>query len=611
MAGTIGDANNAMKNLSSSTNATTDSLFKLQDTLKNLVPNKMFESALNINQQIVNLNREVLQRGPETVRQLEKVLTDTTMATLEFGVSIEDNIDLFSKLNQSLQRTNFFTKNQIIDMQLIARNTGLAADEMAKFEEAFDTLGLSTDYMIDNLEDMSNMARNYGLNVNQFMGVIADNVKLLAGYNFKNGIDGLSEMVARAQSLRFDFGKTVELADKLMDPEQAIEMAASFQMMGGEIGKLGDPMQMLYMAQQDMGGLQDSIMEAAASAVSFNKETGKFDIPVTQMYRLRTMADQLGMSYSDLAEQAMRSKQEQEKLSVIEGLGTIPMEYQELVKNLSEFDTEGELKIKLPNMDDSIEVSRLTAGNFKELRDLQELEGKSQKQIADDQLSVQEEILAQISKIEFQPGAALLTEGRDAVVGITSSLKTFYGATSDFIEENLGKMISTSETVITEYIESIAQIDLKRLASEEGYADKVFNQMLDAFKTEELKVNSEKTNVYGKEGRVITGEEVVTETPQNNNNGEVRPSQVKSELSDTTSAPPQFIDFKALNPNSNNTVADFKFNQPIQISLDVNVRGNQMAANEIANIIRTDTEIQGNLKTLIKDAINDSSTAYG
>jgi len=49
----------------------------------------------------------------------------------------------------------------------------------------------------------------------------------------------------------------------------------------------------------------------------------------------------------------------------------------------------------------------------------------------------------------------------------------------------------------------------------------------------------------------------------------------------------------------------------MQISLDVNVRGNQMAANEIANIIRTDTEIQGNLKTLIKDAINDSSTAYG
>jgi len=173
-------------------------------------------------------------------------------------------------------------------------------------------------------------------------------------------------------------------------------------------------------------------------------------------------------------------------------------------------------------------------------------------------------------------------------------------------------MISTSETVITEYIESIAQIDLKRLASEEGYADKVFNQMLDAFKTEELKINSEEVNVYGKDARVVTGEEV-TETPQNNNNGEVRSAQVKSELSDTTSAPPnpQFIDFKALNTNSNNTVAEVKFNQPMQISLDVNVRGNQMAANEIANIIRTDTEIQGNLKTLIKDAINDSSTAYG
>ena len=610
MSDTIKDANNAIKGLSSSTNSATESLFKLKKVIQSLSPEKAFESALNINQQIVNLNRQVLQRGPETVKQLEKVLTDTTLATLEFGVSIEENIDLFSKLNQSLQRTNFFTKNQIIDMQLIATNTGLAAEEMAKFEEAFDTLGLSTDYMIDNLEDMSNMARNYGLNVNQFMGVIADNVKLLAGYNFKNGIDGLSEMVARAQSLRFDFGKTVELADKLMDPEQAIEMAASFQMMGGEIGKLGDPMQMLYMAQQDMGGLQDSIMEAAASAVSFNKETGKFDIPVTQMYRLRTMADRLSMSYSDLASQAMRSKQEQEKLSVIEGLGTIPMEYQELVKNLSEFDTEGELKIKLPSMDDSIEVSRLTAGNFEELKKLQELEGKSQKEIADKQLSVQEKILTQISKIEFQPGAELLTEGRDAIVGITSSLKTFYDTSSDYIEKNLGEMIRTSQDFVTQYMQTkLGDIDLERLKTDKDYVKKVFDSVLNEFKNETLERVGTDENNYNRYEREDGQIQVISRGVENDSNlVSNRNVQMDTLNSNITT---RDLNLQSTNNTSNITVTEVKFNQPMQISLDVNVRGNQMAANEIANIIKTDSDIRGNLKTLIKDAINDSSTAYG
>lgn len=609
MYGTLGNVNNVMSDLKGSTDATTGSLFKLKDTLKNLSPDKAFESALNINQQIVNLNREVLQRGPETVRQLEKVLTDTTLATLDFGVSIEDNINLFSKLNRSLQRTNFFTKNQIIDMQLIAKNTGLAAEEMAKFEEAFDTLGLSTDYMIDNLEDMSNMARNYGLNVNQFMGTIADNVKLLAGYNFKNGIDGLTEMVARAQSLRFDFNKTVELADDLMDPEKTIEMAASFQMMGGEIGKLGDPMQMLYMAQQDMGGLQDSIMEAAASAVSFNKETGKFDIPVTQMYRLRTMADQLKMSYSDLANQAMRSKQEQEKLSVIEGLGTIPMEYQELVKNLSEFDTEGELKIKLPNMDESIEVSRLTGRNFEELKKLQELEGKSQKDIAGEQLSIQKQILTQISKIEFQPGAELLTEGRDAVIGITSSLETLYSTTSDFVEKNLGKMISTIETEMSQYIKYMTDIDLNRLANEEGYVEKVFNEWLNEAKNV-IGIASETTNVYDSSGKMIDNED---ETRGSSDKTILYKSEGSVDIYEepnTTSAPSPLDLGNINNNNSTNSITEVQFNQPMQISLDVNVRGNQMAANEIASIIRNDSEIQGNLKTLIKEAITESSTGY-
>ena len=54
------------------------------------------------------------------------------------------------------------------------------------------------------------------------MGGINKNLKLMTSYNFKDGVKGLSNMVAQAQSLRIDMSTTVSLADKLMSPEAAI-----------------------------------------------------------------------------------------------------------------------------------------------------------------------------------------------------------------------------------------------------------------------------------------------------------------------------------------------------------------------------------------------------
>ena len=134
------------------------------------------------------------------------------------------------------------------------------------------------------------------------MGGVNKNLKLMTSYNFKDGVKGLSNMVAQAQALRIDMSTTVNLADKLMSPEAAIETAAGFQMLGGAIGKLGDPFQLLHMAQTDMEGLQDSVVGMAAASVSFNEDTGEFDIAVTEMYRLREAAELAGMGYEEMTD---------------------------------------------------------------------------------------------------------------------------------------------------------------------------------------------------------------------------------------------------------------------------------------------------------------------
>jgi len=171
-------------------------------------------------------------------------------------------------------------------------------------------------------------------------------------------------MVAKAQALRLDFNKTVSLADSLLSPETAIETAAGFQMLGGAVGDLGDPFKLLYMAQNDMEGLQDSILDMAEGAVTFNEKTGDFDIPVTEMYRLREAAKLTGMDYQELADTAVKSAARTKKLDFLEGSG-LDDETKELVANLGEL-KDGSVKIKVPGFDDLVDARMLGDEKYKE-----------------------------------------------------------------------------------------------------------------------------------------------------------------------------------------------------------------------------------------------------
>ena len=130
---------------------------------------------------------------------------------------------VFKEINTIMQRNTLLTAEQQTNMALLARNSGVAAGDIATMVEAFDTIGVGTDEAISNISMMQQEARSFGINVGQFMKNIGSNIKLLNSYNFKNGVEGFTKMVAKAQALRIDFNKTVSLADSLLSPETAIE----------------------------------------------------------------------------------------------------------------------------------------------------------------------------------------------------------------------------------------------------------------------------------------------------------------------------------------------------------------------------------------------------
>jgi len=327
------------------------SLKKFVTSLKTSVTDVkgIIQQAGLINTKTANAVRDSIGQTRAISNDVQKVIAQAAKSTMQIGVGAEKNIELFAAINTAMLRNTYFTEQQIVRFQALGVNANMTSAQLAQMATSFDTLGYTTDEALSTMEDMTKQARSYGVNVSSFMGKVNDNLKLMVTYNFKDGVQGLSKMVAQAQALRIDMSKTVSFADGLLDPSKAIETAAGFQMLGGSVGALGDPFKLLNMAQTDMEGLQDSLVEMAAGAVSFNKESGEFDIPITQMYRLREAATLAGMNYQEFSEMAMNAAQRTEKIKLLDQFQTVPEEQKELIASLGKIGSNGNLEITMPD----------------------------------------------------------------------------------------------------------------------------------------------------------------------------------------------------------------------------------------------------------------------
>jgi hypothetical protein len=216
---------------------------------------------------------------------------------------------------------------------------------------------------------------------------------LVNSYGFKDGVEGLTRMVARAQALRIDMTSVKGLAADLLNPEKAIELAAEFQNLGGAIGALGDPFQLMNLGQNDMEGLQNAIINATKASVQFNGQTKRFEISALEMRRLRAFASATGADYEQLADSAVRAAKETMAFEDIKFLD-VDSDKKQLIANLAKLNKDGKLEIQLPNMDKAVELTELNA------KQIEDAYGELQKQQETGELDSLGVARAQLSTLE-------------------------------------------------------------------------------------------------------------------------------------------------------------------------------------------------------------------
>lgn len=393
-------------------------------------------------------------------------LQESLKIVQDFGGTFKDVTESIGGLADAMGRVVNPSINTVSNMVALSKTTGLTNKEVGGMVEGLTSFGGTQLEATKKIHDMAVVARQVGLDASKFVKTMSADVAKVGGFGFKEGLKNLTNMTKQAQMLKTTFGAIVgNLQDTVLSPEGAIETAAKFQMLGGAVGKLGDPFQLLYMAQNDMEGLQNEIVKSTQAAFTFNKETGEFKASTQDLYRLKEQASITGAKFEDL----VKTGREAAKLEYIKDkfdLTGLDKENQELLAGLAQVGKGGEVTIDIPGFGEVTE-SMIKSGEVNDaLKEYQKNAALDEKQIAINQLTATEKQGADIAIIRNSVVLGLSESNRNTILTKIDEGQTAYNDAIKQMGNVVGQKIGEKATGI---IENVGGKALKTFGETTGY----------------------------------------------------------------------------------------------------------------------------------------------
>jgi hypothetical protein len=242
-------------------------------------------------------------------KDVRSEIVESTSQAIRFGYGIDDIAGAYEKLIEESGRFN------IVNQQTLEGSLGVSRAFIGDYKEIgavfneFEKVGFGARDAIKAIDRAGTESQGLGLRGKTTVKDVRDNIEKLNQYGFQKGIDGLAQMSRKATEFRMSMGEAFKVADSVMDPDKAIELSANLQVLGGAIGAFNDPLKLMYMATNNVEGLQDALIEAAGSLATYNSEQGRFEITGVNLRRAKEMANQLGVDYKELTKSAIASQE--------------------------------------------------------------------------------------------------------------------------------------------------------------------------------------------------------------------------------------------------------------------------------------------------------------
>ena len=265
-----------------------------------------------------------------------------------YGFELADIGSFYTTLSEQSGKFALINSKTIEQAAPVAASLNMSLSELAGSLGQYETVGIGAKEATEAIGKAATRSVSLGLNARKVSDGIAASVGKLNEYGFKNGIAGLEKMVQKSIEFKLSMDSVAKVAESVMNPEGAIDMAANLQMLGGAIGSLGDPIKMMYESTNNMEGLQDSIIGAASSLATYNREQGRFEITGINLRRAREMSKALNIDMGELTKTAIASQERIAASTALMSRGlTMTDKYREFITNLGRMQ-DGEMKIVVP-----------------------------------------------------------------------------------------------------------------------------------------------------------------------------------------------------------------------------------------------------------------------
>ena len=360
-------------------------------------------------------------RIQDGISDINRSFGETRTRYLEFSTAVSDSVADFVRLGgeasdvsatiagigEASRRNVVATKETLTEIFATAEYLGISAKDIT---ESFAIAGVEMSNIAEATEESVNYIQSIGLNARTIMGDVALRMEYMNRFNFEGGVLGLSKMAAQASMLRFDMNQTAEFADKVLNPDGAIQMAAAFQRLGVASGDLVDPFILMDKSINDPEGLQDSIIDLAKQFTIFDEKTGNFRINPGGVRLLKELQEQTGLSYENMTKTALAAADLDRRLSQISFDVQGSEEDKMLVANMAKMGENKKFYVEFQDEQGKKQTEALedlTDAQFQQIKQQAALRPGTMEEIARAQLDTDVLIAKDIAALPMRLGYAL------------------------------------------------------------------------------------------------------------------------------------------------------------------------------------------------------------
>jgi hypothetical protein len=274
-----------------------------------------------------------------------EAITEAQPEFVRMGIPFKDVTAAVERLIEDTGRFALVGTEMLRRAGEIGSAYGMNMEDIIGAYDDFENVGIGAAQAQESIADAGKRSLDLGIQSRRVIQGLVENVGKLNEFGFKNGSEGLEKMVRRSIEVRSNLQSVFTVAEKVFDPEGALELSANLSALGMAFGDFNDPIRLMYMATNEVEGLQMALEGVSQNLATYNMEQGGFEVTGLNLRMARDAAKALGVEVEDIKKTAVALAERGQVDMALAGL-QITEEDKEFLANISRM-KDGKMTVEL------------------------------------------------------------------------------------------------------------------------------------------------------------------------------------------------------------------------------------------------------------------------